>query len=273
MMKNNKLVHGLLSAALTLSLAACSSAPTGLKSEVIPTPATKTATEPVHWSYEGDTGPANWASLDSEFARCANGTEQSPIDIELSDVKVDKTLEDIKINYKPTVFTLMNNGHTIQVNDASGSNSITIDGQAYTLVQMHFHKPSENQINGQSFDMEWHLVHKNSESKLAVLGVLIKAGKENKELAEIFSKLPKEETKEDIKLDQLVDLNALLPQDKKAFRYEGSLTTPPCSEGVKWTVLEQPIELSSEQIQAFGAVFPDDHRPIQPLNNRTVATK
>lgn len=226
-----------------------------------------------HWSYEGETGPTKWAGLDPSFSSCADGREQSPIDIELSNVKLDKTLEDIKINYKPTTFTVMNNGHTIQANDRAGSNSIIVEGEEYKLIQMHFHKPSENTINGQSFDMEGHLVHKNSEGKLAVLGFLIKVGDENKELAEIWSKLPKQETKEDIELDKPVDLVNLLPKETKTFRYSGSLTTPPCSEGVKWILFEKPIEMSKEQVEAFGAIFPDNHRPVQPLNDRQVLTK
>jgi carbonic anhydrase len=264
-MKKNNLLFGLLAPTLSFSLLACSFAPTAA-----PTPE-KAHLKP-HWSYEGDTGPNKWASLDPTFSKCANGTEQSPIDIELSKVKLDKSLGNIKINYKPTIFTLMNNGHTIQLNDATGSNSIVIDRIEYKLIQMHFHKPSENQINRQSFAMEGHLVHKNSEGKLAVLGFLIKAGKENKELAEAWSKLPKEETKKDIKLTYPVDLVHLLPKVKKSFQYNGSLTTPPCSEGVKWVVLEQPIEMSKDQMEAFGAIFTDNHRPVQSLNNRQVLT-
>jgi len=266
-MRTYKCYYGLLAASLSLSITACSTAPvhTEHKAEA----GLKTA----HWSYNGETGPAKWASLDPSFAACANGKEQSPIDIELSKVTLDKTLEDVQIHYKPSAFTVMNNGHTIQANDASGSNSIVVEGIEYKLMQMHFHKPSENQINGQSFEMEGHLVHKSKEGKLAVLGFLITSGQENKELAEIWSKLPKEETKEDIKLEKPVDLVNLLPKEKKSFRYNGSLTTPPCSEGVKWVVLEKPVEMSRQQIEAYGAIFPDNHRPVQPLHNRQVMTR
>ncbi len=264
-----KIFCGLLATLLFLSLAACSSAPASM---LTPEKEVDTHQKP-HWSYKGETGPNKWGNLDSSFSTCADGKEQSPIDIELTKVKLDKTLEDVQINYKSTAFTVMNNGHTIQANDASESNSIWVEGKEYKLIQMHFHKPSENQINGQSFEMEGHLVHKNSDEKLAVLGFLIKSGMENKELAEIWSKLPKEETKEDVKLEKPVDLVNLLPKEKKSFRYNGSLTTPPCSEGVKWIVLEQPIEMSKEQIEAFGAIFSNNHRLVQPLNNRQVLTK
>lgn len=277
-MKSKHLLHGLLAASLFLSLTACSSTPasapiTDKKVETKEEPKKEEAHAKPHWSYKGETGPDKWASLDPASSKCANGTEQSPIDIELTKVKLDKTLEDIKINYNPTAFTVMNNGHTIQANDASGANSIVVEGKEYKLAQMHFHKPSENEINGQAFEMEGHLVHKSSDGNLAVLAFLIKAGQENKELAEIWSKLPKEETKEDIKLDKQVDLVNLLPKEKKSFRYNGSLTTPPCSEQVKWVVLEQPIELSKEQIAAFGEIFPDNHRSVQPVNNRQVSEK
>lgn len=120
--------------------------------------------------------------------------------------------------------------------------------------------------------MEGHLVHKSSDGKLAVLGVLIKVGKENAELAEVWNKLPKEATKEDIKLDKAIDLVNLLPKEKQSYSYNGSLTTPPCTEGVKWTVLEQPIEMSKEQVEAFGKLFPDNHRPVQTINNRSIIT-
>ncbi|REK75540.1 carbonic anhydrase [Paenibacillus paeoniae] len=264
-MKTKKYFNGLLAVGIVLSMVGCAS---GQKEEKAP----ETHSEAPHWSYEGDTGPEFWGSLDPAFSACSNGTEQSPIDIELANVKLDKTIEDIKINYKPTSFTIMNNGHTIQANDASGSNSIIVDNDEYKLVQMHFHKPSEHQINGQNFEMEGHLVHKNSAGKLAVLGFLINVGNENEVLAEMWSKLPPEETEADIHLEKSVDLFNLLPQEKKIFRYSGSLTTPSCSEEVQWLVLEQPIELSKQQIEAFASIFPHNNRPVQPLNERQVST-
>jgi carbonic anhydrase len=271
-MKLNKLFNTLATVCLMSSLVACSTNQTTSKLEAKAEQKKAETHEAPHWSYEGETGTDNWTDLDPSFSKCADGSEQSPIDIELADIKVDKTVENVKINYSPTTLTVMNNGHTIQANDASRKNSIMVDGKEYKLVQMHFHKPSENQINGQNFAMEGHLVHKNSKGGLAVLGFLIKEGSENKELAEIWTKLPKEETKDDVKLDKPVDLVNLLPEEKKSFRYNGSLTTPPCSEGVKWIVLETPIELSKEQIAAFGAIFHDNHRPVQPINDRQVTT-
>ncbi|MCM3092614.1 MULTISPECIES: carbonic anhydrase [unclassified Cytobacillus] len=223
-----------------------------------------------HWSYNGDTGPEHWGKIDA-FSACADGTEQSPIDIEQTNEQTDQALSEIKINYSPTAFTLMNNGHTIQANDTSGRNNIIVNDEEYTLKQMHFHNPSEHQLNGNKFEMEGHLVHQNKEGQLAVLGFLIHAGNENKVLEEVWAALPKEKTEKDVILDKTINLENLLPKERKLFSYSGSLTTPPCSEGVKWFVLEQPIELSKEQINAFGSIFPHNSRPIQPLNERTVS--
>jgi len=223
-----------------------------------------------HWSYEGETSPEHWGELDPANSACVNGSEQSPINIEFSQVENEQDAEDLQINYEPMLFSLMNNGHTVQANAAGGSNSILIEGKEYKLAQFHFHTPSEHQFNGKNYVMELHLVHKDSNGKIAVLGVMIQEGEENKNLAAVWDILPKEETDKDIPLNETVDLKALLPEDQTAFHYEGSLTTPPCTEEVKWTIFEMPIEMSKEQIEAFRKIFPDDHRPVQSLNNRKV---
>ncbi|MGE7931388.1 carbonic anhydrase [Viridibacillus arvi] len=229
-----------------------------------------TTAQPIEWSYEGDTGPNKWGSLDASFSMCGNGKEQSPINIDLEDVVLDKSFGDIKINYQPTLFKLRNDGHNIQATDDSGKNSIVIDGEKYTFLRIHFHTPSEHQINGQHFAMEAHLVHENSKGEKAVLGLLINAGKENKLLTDIWSKLPSNITEADIPLSNTINLAKLLPTDKKVYQYNGSLTTPPCSEGVKWSIMQQPIEMSKEQIDAFKAIIPNNSRPVQSLNNRKV---
>lgn len=263
-MKNNIFTRLIIGTVL-LFMTACTSATQNL-------PEKKYSNNSVtHWSYNGDTGPEHWGRIDFAFSACADGTEQSPIDIELTNGQINKSLTEIKINYSPTAFTLMNNGHTIQANDATGRNNIIVKDEEYILMQMHFHKPSEHQFNGNNFEMEGHLVHQNKEGKLAVLGFLINAGNENKELEKIWSTLPQEKTEKDVILDKTINLENLLPKERKLFSYSGSLTTPPCSEEVKWFVLEQPIELSKEQINAFGSIFPHNSRPIQPLNERTVS--
>ncbi len=226
--------------------------------------------EAAHWSYEGETGPEHWGELDAKYSACGNGSEQSPINIESSHVKTKKKLEGIKIQYEPTAFSLINNGHTVQANAKTDHNSIAVEGTEYKLAQMHFHTPSEHQLNGKNYDMELHLVHKAENGKTAVLGVLIKEGKENEKLAPIWSVLPKEETEQEIAVKEPVDLPALLPKNQTSFYYEGSLTTPPCTEGVEWIVLQQPIEMSKEQIGAFKEIFPDNHRPVQPINKREI---
>ncbi|MGE7624065.1 carbonic anhydrase [Viridibacillus sp. NPDC096237] len=229
-----------------------------------------TSAKSIEWSYEEDIGPNNWANLDPSFSMCGKGMEQSPINIDLEDVVLDKNLGDIKFDYQPTKFTIMNNGHTIQANDASRKNSIVINGEKYTFLRMHFHNPSEHQINGHHFAMEAHLVHENSKGQKAVLGILINPGKENKLLTEFWSKLPPKVTEADIPLNNAIDLTNFLPIDKKVYRYSGSLTTPPCSEGIIWSVMEQPIEMSEAQIDAFSSIISNNNRPVQPLNNRKV---
>lgn len=222
------------------------------------------------WSYEGNKGPSYWASIDSAFSACAKGTKQSPVDITFSDTKIDTAYEDIQIQYEPTTFSLIHDGHTIQANTSSDSNIIRIDEEDYTLSQIHFHSPSEHQLNGQKFEMEGHLVHRNSEDELAVVGFFIREGDENKVLSEMWSKLPVEKTKEEIAVNQPVNLAHLFPEEKSIFHYSGSLTTPPCSEGVEWLVLEQAIEMSKEQIDSFRSILSENNRPIQPLNERAV---
>lgn len=226
------------------------------------------STHPSNWSYDGDTGPEHWGELDPANSACANGSEQSPINIEFSQVKADKKLEGIQIKYEPTTFSLVNNGHTVQANAKIESNSIVVEGIEYKLAQFHFHTPSEHQFNGQNYDMELHLVHKDANGKLAVLGVMIQERKENEKLESVWDVLPKEETEKDITVKEPIDLQALLPQDQTTFHYIGSLTTPPCTEEVKWVIFEQPIEMSKTQIQAFQEISPDNNRPVQSLKER-----
>jgi carbonic anhydrase len=228
------------------------------------------STPTAHWSYKGDTGPEHWGELDPAYSACANGNEQSPINIEFSQVKKAKNLEGVQIQYEPTPFLLENNGYTIQANAMTESNSILVEGNEYKLTQLHFHTPSEHQFNGQNADMELHLVHKNPNGKIAVLGVMIQKGEENEQLSSIWNVLPKEETDKPITLKEPINLQALLPQDQTSFHYNGSLTTPPCTEGVKWVVFKQPIEMSNQQIQVFQEIFPDNHRPVQPLKGREI---
>ncbi|MDQ0192059.1 carbonic anhydrase [Paenibacillus wynnii] len=223
-----------------------------------------------HWSYEGDTSPEHWAELDQLFTTCKVGKAQSPINILEDEVKDVESLSPIKVEYSPSKVSIVNNGHTIQANLNNPNNKITLEGKTYTLQQFHFHLPSEHEVNGSHADMELHFVHKNEEGKLAVLSVLINKGAENAELNKIWSMLPAEENEEGVAIEGDFDMNKLLPADLHSFRYQGSLTTPPCTEGVQWIVLESSVPWSEEQINKFKAIFPHDNRPVQPLGAREV---
>ena len=223
-----------------------------------------------YWSYTGEEGPESWGHLDESYAACVNGSEQSPINIEASQVKADGGMEDVDTQYEPTTFSVMNNGHTIQANTVSENNKMILGEAEYRLVQFHFHTPSEHQFNGQPYAMELHLVHQNENSQLAVLGLMIQEGKKNENLQAVWDMLPKEKTEQDLPIGEPINLEALLPEADSFFHYDGSLTTPPCTEDVKWVVFEQPIEMSKEQIEAFQQIFPANHRPVQPLNEREI---
>ena len=271
-----KVIHLLSAAILVSALAACSQhAPKTVEPETKTVSVTEEQAQEhdlqsTAWSYEGATGPGSWGELDQQYAACVNGSEQSPINIELSEAETNKTIEEVNIQYEPTTFSVINNGHTIQANTASVTNKIILDETEYQLVQFHFHTPSEHQFNGQPYEMELHLVHQNESGELAVLGVMIQEGNMNEYLQPVWAALQEEITEEDISLSEPVQLQTLLPKDPTFLHYNGSLTTPPCTEEVEWIILEQPIELSQEQIQVFQQIFPDNHRPIQPLNEREV---
>lgn len=221
-----------------------------------------------HWSYEGESGPEHWGAISGDYAACSQGKTQSPIDISTTK---DEPLADISFAYKPSKTNIINNGHTIQVNYDEGS-SITLNGAQYNLAQFHFHDPSEHTVGGKPFAMEIHLVHKNAKGELAVVGVLIKEGMENAALAETWKSLPK---KADEKMTLKAGINAedILPKDRAYYRYSGSLTTPPCSEGVNWLVLKTPVEMSKAQIEAFKEIIHANARPVQPLGDRTIGAK
>ena len=221
-----------------------------------------------HWSYGGHTGPAAWAALDHDFAACKLGHAQSPIDIRSA---TPADLPPIVFDYKPSPLRVIDNGHTVQVNYAPGS-SISVGGVRYELLQFHFHRPSEEKIHGKSHAMVAHLVHKNSEGKLAVVAVLLDKGGANLPTIEtIWSNVPKEKAKE-AALDVTVDAATLLPSEKGYYAFQGSLTTPPCSEEVRWLVLKHPVRIANSEIVAFGKVYSMNARPTQPLNDRLVET-
>jgi carbonic anhydrase len=218
-----------------------------------------------HWSYGGEGGPEAWGQLKPEFATCATGSRQSPIDIR-SGVKVD--LEPIQFDYRPTGFSVVDNGHTIQVN-LGGGNSIEVQGRRFDLLQFHFHRPSEERVNGRQFDMVAHLVHKDPEGRLAVVAVLLDRGSVQPLVQTIWNNLPLEKGTEQVVRSEL-DMNQLLPADRRYFTYMGSLTTPPCSEGVLWMVLQQPVPVATEQVNVFSRLYPMNARPIQQAGGRLI---
>ncbi len=222
-----------------------------------------------HWSYVGEGSPTTWGELSPEFETCKVGKHQTPIDVPKGVAK-DKDLPAIVASYKPTPLALLNNGHTVQAS-AVGS-SIALGKDTYELVQAHLHAPAEHTVEGKTFAAELHLVHKNAEGKLAVVGVLLKKGKDNKPLAPFFDHLPTEASIEPKPIGNAeLDLSALVPAKSAYATYEGSLTTPPCSEGVRWVLLTKPGEVSQAQLDKWKAVFAHaTNRPVQPIGDRKV---
>ncbi|HCR71044.1 MAG TPA: hypothetical protein DIW23_06340 [Anaerolineae bacterium] len=226
----------------------------------------QTESTPPHWTYEGEEGPEHWGELDASYAVCGTGTHQSPIDISATS---EQDLASIVFHYESSKVNIFNNGHTVQVNYDAGS-YIELDSVRYDVLQFHYHAPSEHTIDGKEFPAELHIVHKNEDGALAVVGILLEEGRENSALNPFINNLPSE--KSDVE-DAGVTINAndLLPSIQTTFRYSGSLTTPPCSEGVSWLLMTIPVELSSEQLSTLESIFEEgNNRPVQPLNNRSL---
>lgn len=217
-----------------------------------------------HWGYADKIGPDAWGSLDPEWGTCKSGKAQSPIDISPK----ASTASAIEFHYKPTKAHVIDNGHTIQVGFAPGS-AIEIDKHSYDLVQFHVHTPSEHAVAGERFPLEVHLVHKDKDGKLAVIGILYDVGAESPPLGEVWSRWPKKLDKE-VPLKRPFDPNQLLPETRTVFRYAGSLTTPPCSEGVVWNVMRRTMTDSKKHLGLLAAHYKQNARPLQLLNERVV---
>jgi len=226
----------------------------------------RAAPRPVpHWSYDGEGGPQAWARLKPEFATCASGMRQSPIDIR-DGIRVD--LDPVQFDYRPTAFRVIDNGHTVQINVAPG-NTIEVMGRRYELLQFHFHRPSEERIDGRHFDMVAHLVHEGPQGRLAVVAVLLERGGAHPLVQAVWNNLPLEKG-EEVPARAPLDLNQLLPKDSRYYTFMGSLTTPPCSEGVLWMVMQQPVTISAEQIDVFARLYPMNARPVQQPGGRLI---
>jgi len=232
-------------------------------------------TDPV-WHYEGEEGPEHWGGLTPAFAACRDGRMQSPIDIPLpvpSDMTPALTLQfppaALRIAHHEHVADGINNGHTIQINYDDGD-TLALGDAAYELVQFHFHHPSEHAFSGRRFPMEMHMVHRSPSGSLAVIAVLIAEGAHNPAFDPIWHNLPARKGVETHYEHITVDVDALLPATHTSYRYDGSLTTPPCTEGVKWFVLTTPIALDARQVHAFSDLIGENSRPVQPLNGRAI---
>lgn len=220
----------------------------------------------VHWSYNGENGPEFWAKLKPEWKVCADGRTQSPINLV---GRFGSGVPALTYEYKSSALTVVNNGHTIQANVAEGG-GVVLEGKRYKLLQFHFHTPSEEQINGRANDMVAHLVHKSEDGKLLVIGVLLNRGKDNPVLKPVFDNMPGKASEEKAVPNAGFDANRLLPASRNYFHYDGSLTTPPCSEGVKWFVLKNVGNVSPKQYEAFTQLYPYNARPVQAVNGRTI---
>jgi len=218
------------------------------------------------WSYEGRTGPLNWGRLDPAYRACSQGKEQSPIDIH--GAHLNKTLQPIEFHYVSGPMKLLNTGHTVQVTPPAGS-YIVAGGTRYELVQFHFHHPGEEAVKGKLPDLSLHLVHKSADGKTAVVAVRLNEGNDNAVLAALWEHLPKTAGKTDTLPDSMSPAG-LLPSDRGYWTYEGSLTAPPCTEGVRWFVMEQQVEISRTQLRSFAALYKVNSRMLQTAHGRKI---
>ena len=232
---------------------------------MLSTIASQAADEGVHWTYDGEYGPKHWGELSPNFIQCKVGLNQSPIDITES---IEADLPPLILDYTSNTIDLVNNGHTAQANVEPG-NYLRVEGEEFELLQFHVHVPSEHHVNGEGFLLEVHYVHRNAKGQLAVVGVLYTDGKDHPKLAQYLSVVPTEIGKPvtfEMSLRELPIVNA----DKAYYRYNGSLTTPPCSEGVRWYVLKKVWTVSKKRRDIFNQLIGDDARGPQPRNARPV---
>ena len=214
-----------------------------------------------HWSYDGELMPAKWGDV---YPVCGSGKSQSPVDIR---GPFEKATHELKPDFKPGTLKIVNNGHTLQVNVGNGSKTV-INGESYELLQFHFHRPSEEHIEGKPMAMVAHFVHKSEAGKLAVISVLLSEGAENDSIKLIWANAPKKEGPEKVVTESPLNPAAMLPKRLNYYSYEGSLTTPPCTEGVTFYILKTPVTISRAQIDEFP--FKMNARPVQPLNGRKI---
>lgn len=217
------------------------------------------------WGYDGEIAAVHWGDLNEAWATCETGSEQSPIDF--AEMSGGEAVTPV-LNWTPAeAADIVDNGHTIQAN-LTNAGSLTLDGTEYALVQFHFHAGSEHTVNGEQYPLEVHFVHASEAGELAVVGVMFEEGEAEPGLDPVWNNLP--EAQGHVPVGAVIDANQFLPEDLTAWRYAGSLTTPPCSEGVAWTVIQSPITASAEQIAGYTARYDNNYRPVQPLGERDV---
>lgn len=221
------------------------------------------------WSYEGPNGPEHWGDLDRDYSTCGIGKEQSPIDIRNPR---KARLPALRFDYRSGPLKIINNGYTaVRVNYSPGNGNLLFVGdQRYELTQFHFHHPSEESIDGKQYDMVAHLMHKSSDGKIVGVAILLEAGRSNALVQQLWKFMPKTPGKDESIEGVEINPAGMLPRDTSYYTYMGSLTAPPCTEGVTWFVLKAPVNISAEEISAFAALYPHDVRPLQPLNGRVV---
>jgi carbonic anhydrase len=220
---------------------------------------------PSHWGYEGEESAAHWGMRSSAYMACEAGSHQSPINISMP--RHAQEQERLVFHYQSTGVRALDNGHTIQVNVPSG-NDLFLNGRTYHLNQFHFHDPSEHRIDGRTYPMEIHLVHRDPKGHVVVIGVLVETGSPSESLEDLWGMLPTRADEQSS--EHAFNPRTLLPSSSHHFSYHGSLTTPPCTEGVQWIVLRDPISMSAQQIAQFVSIIGKNARPVQPLHGRRV---
>ena len=244
------------------ALVACGAQPEAADTETEETTAVASDDEAVTWSYSGETGPAEWATLSEEYAACAVGSEQSPIDIP-GETAQNAELPALSFDYGAASARIEDGGHGVLVTPET-SLGLTIGDDRYSLLQFHAHDPSEHTIDGRSYPLEIHFVHQNEAGQLAVVGVMIEEGEADPAFGPVIEGLQADGATATVEFAQL------LPERLDYFTYDGSLTTPPCSEGVRWIVLAEPIQIGAEQLAALSEGHGATNRPVQPLEGRIV---
>lgn len=224
------------------------------------------AAEGHHWGYSGTNGPEHWGEITKEYTLCASGKNQTPVNMTGF---ISAQLPEIRFSYPGNAAEILNNGHTVQVNYSAG-NTIKVGGSEFELKQFHFHSPSENQIEGKFFPLEGHLVHADKNGNLAVVTVMFEEGSANKAMDSLWKQMPENEGGK-YALSSAVNARSLLPKNRSYYRFSGSLTTPPCTEGVLWLVMKNPVTASREQVERFARTMGHpNNRPLQPVNARAI---